>query len=194
MPSPHSEDVTGWLLAWSQGEEDALRKLIPVVYQELRRRAHHYMRRERDGHTLQTTALVHEVYERLIDTPRVDWQDRTHFYAVCARLMRRILVDYARSRQFRKRGGDARRVPLEEALEVSMDRASDLVAVDEALSTMAANDPRKGQVVELRFFGGLTVEETAHVLQVSPETVAREWRMAKVLLLRELSGSQANGS
>jgi RNA polymerase sigma factor (TIGR02999 family) len=163
-----------------------------VVYQDLRRRAHRYMSRERQGHTLQTTDLVHEAYGRLIDTPRVHWQDRTHFLAVCAQLMRRILVDHARSRQYRKRGGGVRMVPLSDALLVSGDRSGDLVAVDEALSAMAAIDPRKGRVVELRFFGGLTVEETAHVLKVSPDTVMREWKMAKVLLLRELTGSKAD--
>ena len=164
-----------------------------MVYQELRRRAHHYMSREREGHTLQTTALVHEAYERLVDTPRVRWQDRSHFYAVCAQLMRRILVDHARSRNYQKRGGAMRQVSLDEALQVSQDPGRDLVALDEALTAVANVDPRKGQVVELRFFGGLTVEETAHVLQVSPDTVMREWKMAKVLLLRELAGSKAYG-
>jgi RNA polymerase sigma factor (TIGR02999 family) len=194
MPYPPADEVTGWLLAWSQGDEGALQKLIPVVYQELRKRAHYYMSREREGHTLQTTALVHEAYERLIDTPRVQWQDRTHFYAVCARLMRRILVDHARSRQFQKRGGGAHIVPLDEALQVSANAGEDLVALDRALSTLADQDPRKGQIVELRFFGGLTVEETALVLAISPETVMRDWRLAKALLLRELTGSNVNGS
>ena len=188
MPQP--DNVTGWLLAWSQGDEGALHKLIPVVYQELRRKAHHCMSREREGHTLQTTALVHEAYERLVDAPRVQWQNRTHFYAVCARLMRRILVNHARSRQFQKRGGGARQVPLDEALAVSANAGEDLVAVDKALTALAAEDPRKARMVELRFFGGLTVEETAHVLAVSPETVARDWRLAKALLLRELTGDR----
>src|SRR5438105_2328308 len=186
MPNSDPADVTQWLLAWSQGDDGALQKLIPVVYQELRRKAHRCMSREREDHTLQTTALVHEAYERLIDTPRVQWHDRT--YAMCARLMRLILVDHARSRQFQKRGGGARMVPLEEALEVSANAGDDLVALDKALTALAATDPRKGQIVELRFSGGLTEEETAHVLAVSPEAVMRDWRLAKALLLRELTG------
>ena len=188
MPPPQPHNVTGWLLAWSQGDERALHKLIPVVYKELRRKAHHCMSREREGPTLQTTALVHEAYERLVDAPRVQWQNRTRFYAMCARLMRRILVNHARSRQFPNRGGGARQVPLDEVLSVCANASEDLVAFDKALIALAIEDPRKARMVELRFFGGLTVEETAHVLAVSPETVARDWRLAKALLLRELTG------
>jgi len=146
------------------------------------------MSRERPGHVLQTTALIHEAYGRLIETPQVGWHDRTHFFAVCSQLMRRILVDYARSRQYQKRGGDVHLVSLDEALLPPRERTRDLVALDEALTALAAIDPRKGQVVELRFFGGLTMQETAEVLKVSPDTVLRDWKVAKVWLLRELRG------
>jgi RNA polymerase sigma-70 factor (ECF subfamily) len=189
MASLPTADVTQLLLAWSQGDEGALKKLIPMVYRELRRLAHRYMSHERPGHTLQTTALIHEAYQRLIDTPHVGWHDRSHFMAVCAQLMRRILVDYARSRRYQKRGGDIQLVPLEEAALAPSNRARDLVALDEALTALAAVDARKAQVVEMRFFGGLTAEETAQVLKVSPDTVLRDWKMAKVWLLRELVGS-----
>jgi RNA polymerase sigma-70 factor, ECF subfamily len=188
MASLVSADVTRLLLAWSHGDEAALKKLIPLVYRELRRLAHRYMRQERPGHTLQTTALIHEAYQRLIDTPNVGWQDRTHFFAVCAQLMRRILVDHARSRGCQKRIGNIRLVPLEEAMMATSERTKDLVALDAALTALSAVDPRKGQVVELRFFGGLTAEETSQVLKVSPDTVLRDWKMAKVWLLRELAG------
>jgi len=187
------DEVTGLLLAWSQGDESALQKLIPVVYEELRRLAHHYMSLERPGHTLQTTALIHEAYQRLINTPNVRWQDRSHFFAVCAQLMRRILVDHARSRQYLKRGGGVQRVSLDHALEVSQDQSTDLFAIDGALTALAVVDARKAQVVELRFFGGLTVEETAEVLKVSAETVLRDWKFAKVWLLRELADGEAHG-
>jgi RNA polymerase sigma-70 factor (ECF subfamily) len=193
MASPVPTDVTQLLLAWSQGNDAALQKLIPVVYRELRRLAHRYMIRERPGHTLETTALIHEAYERLVDTPHIQWQDRTHFFAVCAQLMRRILVDYARSRGYQKRGGGIRLVQLDEALATPQARSRDLVALDEALTALAAIDSRKGRVVELRFFGGLTAEETAEVLKVSPDTVLRDWKLAKVWLLRELSGGAADG-
>ena len=192
MESAATDDVTGLLLAWAQGDERALQKLIPAVYQELRRLARHYMRRERAGHTLQATALVHEVYEKLIETPRVRWQDRAHFLAVCAQLMRRVLVDHARSRRYIKRGGGIELVGLDEALTVSCDRRKDLMAIDEALITLAGVDHRKAQVVELRFFGGLTFEEAAEVLKVSPDTVKRDWKVAKVWLLRELSGGRSD--
>jgi RNA polymerase sigma-70 factor, ECF subfamily len=194
MASPVPADVTRLLRAWSQGDEDALQKLIPVVYQELRRLAHRYMNRERADHTLETTALVHEAYQRLIDTPQVGWQDRTHFLAVCAQLMRRILVDHARSRRYLKRGGGIRLVPLDEALVAARDRGRDLVALDEALTALAAIDSRKSRVVELRFFGGLTMDETAAVLHVSPDTVLRDWKLAKVWLLHELAGGAADGA
>jgi RNA polymerase sigma factor (TIGR02999 family) len=190
MGSPGSADVTRLLLAWSQGDEGALDQLIPRVYHELRKRAHRYMRRERAGHELQTTALIHEAYEQLVATPRIQWQDRAHFFAVCAQLMRRILVDYARSRGYQKRGGNLQVVPLDEAFQIPSDeKRRDLIALDEALTALAAIDPRKSQVVELRFFGGLTAEETAEVLKVSPETVLRDWKLAKVWLLRELGRS-----
>ncbi len=185
------QDFTQLLLAWSQGEEPALEKLIPLVYQELHRLAHRYMRGERAGHTLQTTALVNEAYLRLVDTQRVRWQNRAHFFAVSAQLMRRILVDFARSRRSLKRGEGAQKVTLDDALIMSPEQGQDVVALDEALKALAAVDSRKSQVVELRFFGGLTVEETAEVLKVSSDTVLRDWRMAKVWLLRELNGSQA---
>jgi RNA polymerase sigma factor (TIGR02999 family) len=189
MSSLVSADVTRLLLAWSQGDESALQNLIPMVYRELRRLAHRYMRGERPAHTLQTTALIHEAYQRLIDTPHVGWQDRTHFYAVCAQLMRRILVDYARSRRYRKRGGGIQLAPFDEMLIAPSERGRDLVALDEALTALATLDPRKAQVVELRFFGGLTADETASVLKVSSDTVLRDWKMARVWLLRELAGS-----
>jgi RNA polymerase sigma factor (TIGR02999 family) len=175
-------------MAWSNGDESALERLIPLVHSELRRLAKRYMRRERPGHTLQTTALVNEAYVRLIDAGRVKWQDRAHFLAISARLMRRILVDYARSRNYVKRGGEVRHVALEEAAVYSEDRAPDLIALDDVLRALAETDPRKSQIVELRFFGGLSVEETAEVLKVSPDTVGRDWRLAKAWLLRELSG------
>ncbi|MFN0172197.1 MAG: ECF-type sigma factor [Bryobacteraceae bacterium] len=187
------QDVTQLLLAWSQGEEAALEKLIPIVERELHRLAHHYMGRERAGHSLQTTALVNEAYLRLVDSSKVRWQNRSHFFAVSAQLMRRILVDFARSRNYLKRGGEFQRVPLEEALDVSADE-TDLVGLDDALKALAAADPRKGRVVELRFFGGLNARETAEVLHVSEDTVLRDWKLAKAWLLRELSksGTSAN--
>ena len=169
-------------------------KLTPLVYAELRRLARSYMRRERPGHTLQTTALVHEAYTRLIDTPRVDWQDRNHFFAVCSTLMRRVLVDYARSHGYLKRGGGLKLVPLEEARDVGHTGEVDLFALDEALTGLAAVDPRKSQVVELRFFGGLTVNETADVMHTSPDTVVRDWKFAKAWLMRELDTEPPRGS
>ncbi len=159
---------------------------MPLVHQELRRLARSQMRGERDNHTLQTTALVNEAFLRLVDLRRIRWQDRAHFLALSAQLMRRILVDHARSRNVQKRGGRATRVVLDDVI-AAPDRGADLVALDEALADLARLDPRKGQVVELRFFGGLSVEETAEALHVSPDTVMRDWRLAKVWLLRELS-------
>ena len=187
MATPSPEEVTRLLLAWSRGDESALEKLIPLVYEELHRLAHGYMDRERAGHTLQTTALVNEAYLRLIDASQVRWQNRAHFFAVSAQLMRRVLVDFARSRNYQKRGGEAHQVSFDEALMVSQERSADLVALDDALTSLAAIDSRKSRVVELRFFGGLSVEEAAEVLQVSPDTVMRDWAFAKVWLLRELS-------
>jgi RNA polymerase sigma factor (TIGR02999 family) len=187
MTAASPQDVTQLLMAWSNGEQDALEQLIPLVYNELHRLAHRYMERERPGHTLQSTALVHEAYQRLINFKDVSWQNRAHFFAVSAQLMRRILVDYARSRRYSKRGGEWRQVPLNEAVAVFRDRRTDIVALDDALRTLAGIDPRKGRVVEMRFFGGLSIKETAEVLKVSPETVLRDWRLAKVWLLRQLS-------
>jgi RNA polymerase sigma factor (TIGR02999 family) len=180
-------EVTQLLLAWNEGDESALEKLVPLVYNELRRLARRYMRRERPDHTLQTTALINEVYLQLVDVRNVHWQNRAHFFALCARLMRRILVDFARSRRYAKRGGGAQPVSLNESLVVSPQLPTDLVAVDDVLKALTEIDARKAQVVELRFFGGLTVEETAAVLKVSPETVKRDWKLAKAWLLRELS-------
>ena len=181
------QEVTRLLLAWNQGDESALEKLVPQVYQELHRLARRQMRREHPDHTLQTTALINEAYLRLVDLRNVQWQDRAHFFALCARLMRRILVDFARSRHYAKRGGGAQPVSLDESLVVSPKHSTDLVAVDDALKALTKVDARKAQVVELRFLGGLTVEESAEVLKVSPETVRRDWRLAKAWLLRELS-------
>ena len=186
-PAPH--EVTLLLRNWRQGDHSALDKLIPVVYDELRRIAHHYMARERAGHTLQTTALVNEAYLRLIDADGVEWKDRAHFFAVSANVMRRVLVEIARSRGSRKRGGDACQVELEEAVIPPKSRDTDLVALDDALNALAAIDPREARVVELRFFGGLSVEETAEALGVSEKTVMREWSLAKIWLLRELKRS-----
>ena len=179
-------NVTDLLVAWSGGDEQALEKLMPLVHGELRRLARRQMAGERQGHTLQTTALINEAYLRLIDLTRIRWQDRAHFLAISARLMRRILVDHARTRQYAKRGGGAAKVSLDEALVVTSDPRPDLVALDDALQALAAVDSRKSQVVEMRFFGGLSVEETAEALGVSPQTVMRDWRLAKVWLLREL--------
>jgi RNA polymerase sigma factor (TIGR02999 family) len=193
MPSPSPQDVTQLLLAWSQGEQTALEKLTPLVYKELHRLARRYMGRERPDHTLQTTALVNEAYLRLVDCSRVCWQNRAHFLAISAQLMRRVLVDMARSRHYQKREGEAQKVSLDEALEVSRERSADLVALDDALNSLAAIDPRKGQVVELRFFGGLSAEESAEVLKVSPDTVLRDWKLSKVWLLREMKKAVKSG-
>ena len=181
------QEITRLLQAWSQGDEAALKALTPLVYEELHRIAHRYMGRQPHGHTLQTSALVNEAYLRLVDVNQVNWQNRAHFFAVSAQLMRHILVDFARSRQSQKRGGEAQQVSLGEALEVSAERSADLVALDEALSLLAALDARQARVIELRFFGGLGIEETAEVLKVSEGTVRRDWRMAKAWLLRELT-------
>ena len=184
--SPH--EVTQLLQAWSDGNQEALDKLAPLVYDELHRLARHYMSGERAGHTLQTTELVDEAYVRLIDWKSVRWQNRAHFFGVAAQMMRRILVDVARSRNYAKRGGNAFRVSLSEAADVSLERGEDIIALDEALQSLAAIDPRKTRIVELRFFGGLSVDETAEVLKVSPRTVMREWSLAQAWLYRELAG------
>jgi len=186
--------VTGLLLAWRAGDERALHELTPLVYAELRRLASSYMRREHPGHTLQTTALVHEAYTRLIDTPHVNWQDRNHFFAICAKLMRRVLVDHARSHKYLKRGGGVKLVSLENAPEAGSKPVTDLFALDEALVRLAARDSRKSQVVEMHFFGGLTFREIADVLSVSEDTALRDWQFAKTWLLRELDPERTRGS
>jgi RNA polymerase sigma-70 factor (ECF subfamily) len=182
-----SQEVSQLLRAWNDGDQTAVDKLMPLVYEELRRMAKRHMDRQNPGHTLQTTALIHEAYLRLVDQKEMRWQNRAHFFAVAARAMRHILVDYARARHAAKRGGEARLVSLDEAEVASDKRAADLVALDDALESLAAVDLRKCQVVELRHFGGLSVDETAEVLKVSAETVARDWRLARTWLLRELS-------
>ena len=187
MTPPSTHDVTKLLVAWSDGDQAALEELMPLVQQELRRLARRYMVRENPGHTLQPTALVNEAYLRLIDQRQVHWQNRAHFFGVSAQLMRRILVDMARARQQQKRGGGARQIEFDETLLEAKTPGQDLVALDDALHSLAAMDERKSRVVELRFFGGLTVEETAEVLHISPETVMRDWKTAKVWLQRELS-------
>jgi RNA polymerase sigma factor (TIGR02999 family) len=196
MCAAYSQEVTELLQAWSQGEESALQKLVPLVYSELHRLAHGYMNRERSDHTLQTTALLNEAYLRLVDSTKVNWQNRAHFMGVCARAMRSILVDWARSRHSLKRGGDAVPLQLEETLVALREPGVDIVAVDEALQALEAVDARKARIVELRFFGGLSVEETAEVLKISVGTVMRDWKLAKDWLRRELdsrnSGSDAN--
>ncbi len=193
MPPLCSQELTTLLHAWRNGDQRALDKLVPLVYDELHRLAHRYMLRERAGHTLQTTAIVNEAYLRLIDAQQVEWKDRAHFFAISANLMRRILVEFARSRGRNKRGGDVRKVELDEALVGSPRRGTDLVALDDALTALATMDERKAKVIELRFFGGLSVEETAEVLNVSPDTVMRDWRLAKVWLWRELKhGAETN--
>ena len=185
--TPSQKSITQLLKEWRDGDETALDRLVPLVYEELRRLAHHYMRRERPGHTLQTTALVNEVYLRLVDHKGMRWQNRAHFYAVAAQAMRRILIDHARSRNYLKRGGDVKMIQLEEAATVVQKQAADLIALDDALSELAAIDPRKSKIVEMRYFGGMSVEETAEALDVSPVTVMRDWSTAKAWLLRALS-------
>ncbi len=189
-----SHEVTQLLKAWTTGDERALEKLTPLVYEQLRRVAQHHMAGQRPGHILQTTALVNEVYLQLLDCGQMNWQDRAHFFSMSAQLMRRILIDFARSRGSQKRGGDALHVSLDEAPSVSREPDSNLVALDDALKELATVDERKSKVVELRFFGGLSVEETAAVLEVSPETVMRDWRLAKLWLLRELSQGNRRGA
>jgi RNA polymerase sigma factor (TIGR02999 family) len=186
MGAGPDHDVTALLTAWGQGDEEALGRLTTLVYGELHRLAERYMRAERADHPLQTTALVNEAYIRLVDSSRVRWQSRVHFFAVAAQLMRRILVDFARQRRYQKRGGDWQKVTLAEGFDVAANAKRDLVAVDEALGELARLDPRKARVVELRFFGGLSLEETAEALNVSSDTVGRDWRAAKAWLTREL--------
>jgi RNA polymerase sigma factor (TIGR02999 family) len=193
-PSPVQQEVTVLLGDWRDGDEGALEKLIPLVQPELHRLAHHYMSREHAGHTLQTTALLNEAYLRLVDNTKPLWQNRTHFVAATARLMRRIMVDHARERRSLKRGGGALKVTLDEAALVTETRSEELLALDEALERLAMQDPRKSQIVELRYFGGLTVEETAEFLKQSQRTVEREWNMAKAWLYRALSGEEPDES
>ena len=185
-PSP--QEVSRLLAAWGGGDRSALDELIPLVHGELRRLAHLYTGHESPGYTLQTSALVNEAYLRLADHPDTRWQNRAHFFAVCAQLMRQILVDHARRRRARKRGGGERQVPLDEGMIVSEERAADVVALDEALKSLASFDLRQSRIVELRFFGGLSIEETAEVLGVSPGTIMRDWTLAKAWLRREISG------
>jgi len=187
MATPSTHEITELLLAWSNGDKEALEKLTPLVYQELYRLARAYLRGERAGHTLQTTALVNEAYLRLIDATRMRWQNRAHFFAVSAQMMRHILVDFARARRNRKRGGGMPQVTLDEALTVASGRSAELVALDDALIALARLDERQSKVVELRFFGGLTEAEIAEALQVSPRTVSSDWSLARSWLLRELS-------
>jgi RNA polymerase sigma factor (TIGR02999 family) len=188
MASQRRPDATELLQAWSNGDVSAFNRLVPLVYREMRLLAHRYMRQERPDHILQTTALIDEAYLRLIDVNRIEWRNRAHFLAVAAQTMRRILVEFARTRNRQKRGGGAIRVALDEVSELAHQKDPEVVAVSDALTTLASFDPRMSRVVELRFFGGLTVEETAEVLEVSPETVMRDWKTAKAWLLRELTG------
>lgn len=192
MSTSSPQEVTRLLIAWSQGERAALDQLMPLVYGELRRIAHRHLGRERTGHTLQSAALVNEAYLKLLGGQPLDWQNRAHFFAVAAQLMRQILVDYARTRNRERRGGGAAHVSLDAALLVADEQAAELVALDEALHSLADFDARKSKVAELRFFGGLSVEETAVALQVAPVTVMREWRLAKAWLYRELSKDTGN--
>lgn len=192
-PAP-SHDVTRLLQAWSDGDEEALNKLTPLVYEQLHSAASRYMARERPGHTLQTTALIHETYLRLVDVRNVKWQNRAHFLALSAQLMRRILIDFARSRASQKRRGALPHLDLDEALRIASEPDFDLVALDNALNRLALLDERQSKVVELRFFGGLSVKETAEVMKISPDTVMRDWKLAKVWLFRELRGGARNGA
>lgn len=194
MVEPLGHEITELLQAWRQGEEHALEKLTPQVYRQLHLAAKRCMARERESHTLQTTALINELYLRLSDLQLIDWQNRAHFFALCARQMRRILTDQARAKQSHKRGGGTQPVSLDVAPIVACEPGADLVAVDDALNRLAKIDERKSQVVEMRFFGGLSVEETAEVLTVSPETVMRDWKLAKAWLLRELSEERLDGA
>ena len=188
-----SHGISNLLKAWSAGDERALEQLTPLVYAELHRAAHRYMTGERTEHTLQTTALINELYLRVVDFQHVDWQNRAHFFGICAQLMRRILVDFARERCTQKRGGEIARLALDEELFVTQEPEPDLVALDDALKALATMDERKSRVVELRFFGGLDVRETAEVLRVSVETVMRDWKLAKAWLFRELNRESGNG-
>src|SRR5436190_6193042 len=187
MVQKSTHEVTQLLIEWSNGDKAALDKLMPLIYDELRRLAHHYMSREQPGHSLQTTAVVNEAYLRLVNREAVQWQNRAHFFAIAAQLMRSILVDHARSYAYAKRGGGARKIALDEAMIISEERAAEVVALDEALGQLAEIDPRQSRIVEMRFFGGLTIEETAEVLSLSPATIKREWSTAKAWLFHEMN-------
>ena len=192
--SPAPDHVTQLLIDCSNGSQDAFKQLFPLVYEELRRLAHRYMTQERPGHTLQTTAVVHEAYLRLIDQKHVQWQNRAHFFAIASQMMRRILITHAQSHAYAKRGGGALKVSLDEAAVLSQERASDLIALNEALNGLTAIDPRRSQVVQLRFFGGLSNEEIAEVLNISTNTVTRDWNVAKAWLHREMRKEQEHES
>lgn len=185
------DDITELLLKWSRGDRDALDRLVPIVYDELRRMAHRYIARENRGHTLQTSALVHEAYLKLVDQSRAEWKNRAQFFGVAARIMRRILVDHARARDAWKRGKGTTRLSLDTAPTLAAEADEDIGGLDEALTRLQSFDARQGRVVELRFFGGLTVEEAAEVMEVSPATIKREWALAKAWLFRELGGGGA---
>ena len=190
MTTGSQQDVTELLLEWRRGDSNALDRLTPIVYGELRRIAHRYMQHEREGHTLQTTALVNEAYLRLVGQQRIEWQNRAHFFGVMAQVMRHVLIDHARGRSSAKREGLSRQVPLDESAVMTEARAAELVALDEALDELAELDPRKSRVVELRYFGGLSLEETAHVLEVSVMTVRRDWRAAKAWLYKKVNSDE----
>jgi RNA polymerase sigma-70 factor, ECF subfamily len=187
MPISPSENVTGLLLDWNNGDQTAYERLLPLVYAELHRLAHRYMSRERGDHTLQTTALVNEAYVRLVDQKRTKWQNRAQFFGICAELMRRILVDYARQHQYQKRGGGTHKVALDETAQIAEEKTADLVALDDALKQLAEFDPRKARVVELRFFGGLNVDETAEVMGIHANTVIRDWSAARSWLYKTVT-------
>src|SRR6266699_3230444 len=186
MRQSSTHEVTQLLIAWSSGDKAALDRLMPLIHQELRRLSHRYMSREHPGHTLQTTALVNEAYVRLVNRKGVHWQNRAHFFAMAAQLMRSILVDHARSHAYAKRGGGAHKIALDDAMAVSQQRAADVVALDDALKRLAEIDPRQSRIVEMKFFGGLTIEETGEVLGLSPATIKREWSTAKAWLFHEM--------
>ena len=189
MAAPTSHGVTQLLLDWSRGDQAALNKLLPLVHEELRRLAHHYMRAESPNHTLQTSALVNEAYLRLVDQGDTHWQNRAHFFGIAAQVMRHILIDHARAQRRLKRGGDVQHVPLDEAVVMAPERADELIALDEALTQLEEADPRRSKVVELRYFGGLSIEETAEVLKVNPTTINRDWRWARAWLYRAVTSA-----
>ena len=193
MTTRSTQEVTGLLQAWGRGDEEALAKLVPLVYRELRQAARRYMAGERPGHLLQTTALVNETYLQLVGVRKVSWQNRAHFLAICAQLMRRILTDFARSRGYQKRSGKVNRVTFSDALLIAPQLDTDFAALDAAVRKLAVVDERKSRVVEMRFFGGLSVQESAEVLKVSQDTVMRDWKLAKAWLLRELNGEGHRG-